>query len=616
MKSAKSCFNKALFFKNIKRLWPVWVLYNIAWLIGMPLVLLGQLSEPFPDFIHEYVLGNALYMGVIMNAIYGFVSALTLFSYLYTSRSVGAFHTLPIRREGLFLTCFLSGLCWLFASNIFIFALSAIIELAYDVLVIKYLLEWLAMVCLEGLFFYGFAVFCAFLTGNGFAHLVIYGILNFIVVIIELIVRFCSSLFCYGLSVSGSTNLDVFSPIYMLFRNTRTLVTSLGDASYNGWNTLFIYAAAGLVFAALALLLYRRRQSESASEFIAVPALRPFFLYFFAFIGSLVIGIIFYLAIFASSASNPPDNSAWALLICMIAGGFIGYFITAMLLNKSFRVFKKTGPGFIAYALVLSALVTAVEFDVFKVERYIPRLDSVESLRVSGFSEPMVFDDPEVISKLMLAHKAIIDNKSANEAYASNNRTAYYDSLHVSLQYNLKNGKIVSRRYDLYDQPGVDREVLKLLEEKLNTPAAVSDRMSPYLELNSNLVTTIEINYIDSKNGIEAPFQTEYLAGEKAREFLRDYLKADILEGNLGRVPVLFEEGSENAYYDCFIVINYSRKGEGTGLSDSSATIVPNLSSKKTMAYLKGLGIEPRVSDYQYKMGYYMDYMEYQYRMP
>jgi ABC-2 type transport system permease protein len=149
MKSAKSCFNKALFFKNIKRFWPVWVLYNIAWLIGMPLVLLSQLSSSYPEIVNGYVLSNALYMGVITNAIFGFVSALTLFSYLYTSRSVGAFHTLPIRREGLFLTCFLSGLCWLFVSNLFIFALSAVVELIYGALAIKYLLQWLAMVCLE-----------------------------------------------------------------------------------------------------------------------------------------------------------------------------------------------------------------------------------------------------------------------------------------------------------------------------------------------------------------------------------------------------------------------------------------------------------------------------------
>ena len=68
------------------------------------------------------------------------------------------------------------------------------------------------------------------------------------------------------------------------------------------------------------------------------------------------------------------------MLVCMIAGGFIGYFITSMLLNKSFRVFKKTGLGFIVYAVILSAVVMAMEVDVFKVERYVPEIDSVESI--------------------------------------------------------------------------------------------------------------------------------------------------------------------------------------------------------------------------------------------
>ena len=604
MKSAKSCFNKALFFKNIKRFWPVWVLYNIAWLIGMPLVLLSQLSSSYPEIVNGYVLGNALYMGVITNAIFGFVSALTLFSYLYTSRSVGAFHTLPIRREGLFLTCFLSGLCWLFVSNLFIFALSAVVELIYGALAIKYLLQWLAMVCLEGLFFYGFAVFCAFLTGHGFAHLVIYGILNFVVIIIELIIRFWTSLFCYGLSDSGSTTFDILSPIIMLFKNTNVTGRYVGilqtEPAYTGWYALILYAVAGLVYAIIALLLYRRRHSESASEFIAVPALRPVFLYFFAFIGSLVIGMIFYLAIFASSIYNPPDNSAWSILVCMTAGGFLGYFITSMLLNKSFRVFKKTGAGFIAYALVLSALVTAMEFDVFKVERYIPKLDSIFDVTISGFSSPMTFNDPEVISELMQAHKAIVENKEANEAFARENRDAYYDSFHVSILYDRRDFKQISRRYDLYDVPGVDREVLELLEDTINTPAAVADRMSRFLEWDPALLTTVEINYVGRNSNSDMDYITEYLTGEKAREFLRDFIHADLREGKLCRVPILYDPGSENAYYDCFIVFNFA--------NEISFTIVPNVSSERTMSYLKEIGIEPRVSEHQYKLGYYTEY--------
>ena len=55
MKSVTSYFNKALFFKNIRRFWPVWALYNIAWVIGMPLVIASQLSDSFFEIGRAHV---------------------------------------------------------------------------------------------------------------------------------------------------------------------------------------------------------------------------------------------------------------------------------------------------------------------------------------------------------------------------------------------------------------------------------------------------------------------------------------------------------------------------------------------------------------------------------
>jgi len=603
MKFATSCFNKALFLKNIKRFWPVWVLYIIAWVIGMPLVIASALSHDYYslsyDALGDYILNNALYMGVIMNAIFGLISALTVFSYLYTARSVGAFHTLPIRREGLFLTCFASGLSWLLLSNLFIFGLSALTEALYGALVIGYLLEWLAMVCLEALFFFGFGVFCALLTGHGFAMPIIYGILNFIVIIIENIIRFCASLFCYGLSSGGSTSLDVLSPAYMLLINTSVqgVNTPNYDFYYTGWSTLIIYALAGLVFSALALLLYRRRHSESATEFIAVRSLRPVFQYFFAFIGSLILGTLFYVVIFEISNYNA-TGSAYPMLACMILGGFLGYFITAMLLKKSFKVFRKTTPGFLVYTVALAALVMAMEFDVFGLERYIPDIDSVESLRIYGSTEVMVFDDPNVISDLMQTHEAIFKNKSANEKFAGR----YSNGASVNYMYYLDNGKSVMRRYYLYDAPEADKEILALFESGINTPAAISDRMSDILDLDINSVVSVSINYIDASGDSEENLLAEYLTGKDAQGFLRDCIKADIQAGKLGRTAIFYDSSSENAAYECFINIYFKGKSEYITLS-------PNVTSEKTMEYLKKMGIEPSISQYQKHAEYY--YSEY-----
>ena len=55
----------------------------------------------------------------------------------------------------------------------------------------------------------------------------------------------------------------------------------------------------------------------------------------------------------------------------------------------------------------------------------------------------------------------------------------------------------------------------------------------------------------------------------------------------------------EDLYYDCYIVVEFERNG---------VTLVPSVSAEKTMAYLKAMGIEPPISEDQYKMSYYTDW--------
>lgn len=59
-----------------------------------------------------------------MALIFGLLSAMAVFSYLYNSRSVGLMHTLPLKREGLFLTNYLSGLSCFLLPNLAVFVLS------------------------------------------------------------------------------------------------------------------------------------------------------------------------------------------------------------------------------------------------------------------------------------------------------------------------------------------------------------------------------------------------------------------------------------------------------------------------------------------------------------
>ena len=111
--------------------------------------------------------------------------AMAVFSYLYASRSVGMLHALPLRREGLFLTNYLSGLLFLLLPNLAVFLLALAAEVFAGTVVFSSLFTWLVVVSLFGLFFYSFAVFCAMFTGHLLALPVFYGVLNCLAAIIS-----------------------------------------------------------------------------------------------------------------------------------------------------------------------------------------------------------------------------------------------------------------------------------------------------------------------------------------------------------------------------------------------------------------------------------------------
>ena len=195
MKSKTSYFNLALFSNLLKRYWPIFAGYFVVWLIILPIALTNMIQywqqmplEYGSDIrilvpnIGQQVLSVGLYGGVIMSGVFGMLISMAAFSSLYNARSVSMMCSLPIKREGIFLSVFTSGLFAMFAINLIIFLITLGVEAAFGVLAMGsgYALQWLAMVCMLNLFFFGFASLVASFTGHILVLPVIYIILNFI----------------------------------------------------------------------------------------------------------------------------------------------------------------------------------------------------------------------------------------------------------------------------------------------------------------------------------------------------------------------------------------------------------------------------------------------------
>ena len=113
MQSGKSFFNQTIFGKTVRRFWPLWLLYAGIWFFVLPMPLLGQLRWQLrPDAIEcaGNVLTFAIMGGTIISFIFSAFTAMAVFSHLYNSKGTGMFCVLPVRREGMFFSCFLAGL--------------------------------------------------------------------------------------------------------------------------------------------------------------------------------------------------------------------------------------------------------------------------------------------------------------------------------------------------------------------------------------------------------------------------------------------------------------------------------------------------------------------------
>ena len=551
MKSKTSLFNKGVALNLLKRYWPLWLGYFVLLLLVTPAVLSGRVDRLAPGEMLNYTLLNTGVDVVYISMVVGVLSAMAMFNYLYSTKSCGMMNMLPIRRETMFLTAFFTGLMPLLAADVLVMLITGLFyggRLVY----FKTLLLWLAMAVMGNISFYGFAVFCAVLTGNLVVLPVLYLVLNLTVYVAERAVRYLLGAFVYGMNASSCTLL-VLSPIMELLNSLTVMPVNYTDADgmvqavanayqVNGLGVLGIYCAAGLVCAALALLIYRRRQMERATDVVAVPVLKPVFKYCMTFGTAVVLAYVVYAWLVPGNVSG--IAAALLVLALLLVGALIGYYAAEMLMRKTLKVFPGKWKGCLVSCLILAVLTMAWEFDLFGYERRIPEADQVESAWFLGNNTELT--EPENIQALTQLHQSLVDNKSENESAD--------ERYIVTIRYMLKDGGTLIRRYPIR----CDREALndpdsdiRRYEALENVEEARIRRIVP-----SFPVTITNISYGDiymSWRDEEGNYQGESLSLTDEQVFaLYQCIRKDLEAGTAGRLWV----GESDAYLDTVSTID------------------------------------------------------------
>lgn len=603
MRSGTSFFNGTLYRKAFLRFWPIWAIYGVQWLLLLPLPFLTAAlrgGNPGVTSMANYLSTMAqetpptlLVFGSMSAAVAGVICAMAVFAYLYSSRSACTMHALPLRRETLFVSHYLAGLSFLLLPHLAVYALTVAVEAALGCLELWPLTQWL--LCQSGmcLFFYSFAVFCAMFTGNLVALPLFYGILNFLAYILTSLAENVCYAFLFGfqrfpdalwkavawltpwLSLSDSLHIDYY-----------------GDAGpvLVEPSTTAIYAAAGVVLAVAALLVYRVRHVESAGDVVAIKLVRPVFRYGFALCAGLTGGVWTSILLVQDSAA--------ALTFWVVFWGVIGCFAAEMLLKKSFRVWK-AWKGSAALGAVMLLLCLSVSLDWYGYEDRVPAADQVESVEIYGLSSApydganssITLTDPENIQRVIQLHQMAVQQE--DQQYDGWSTDGY---LYVHLTYSLADGRTMERTYD----------GLPLREADLETEGTFTNLASQFLQNRDLVAEMYDFEEVEQGRLVEAyldmvwntqtqEYETVYIDG--STQALWDAMKQDFAEGTIG-VRYLLEDSQERYENTCvtdlYFTVEVPENSSDQGPSSSPATydwcitLTPN--ATHTLALLRELG--------------------------
>ena len=562
MASGTSCFNSALYRKTLTRFWPLWTLWGVLWLLLLPL---SQLSRYF-DWVREGRSDSALVenfqeilslqeVGVWLAALVGVLAAMAVFSYLYSARSACMMHALPLRREGLFLSQYLAGLTML----VLPLAAVALVTLAVGMAVVP---SWgwgqalppvgIWLACMSGvcLFFYSFACFCAMFTGQLLALPVFYAILNWLAMVVNFLVTALMEQFFYGYQANYLPAwVEFLTPVSLLrqacywgvrdVHGDGALVRGLAAPQF-----VALYAGIGVVFALLALWVYRGRQVESAGDVVSVPLVRPVFKYGVALCSGLCLGVFTTQILGWYNTDSTP-----VLVVCVLLWTAAGYFAAEMLLKKSFRVLR-AWKGCAAAMAVMAFLCAVCVFDLFGVETRVPDPDRVISMEAdAGMGYPgdsgrltLTTSDRGIIEQVTALHQAMVNERERVGTEAGDD----YISLRVT--YRLENGSTLSRQY--YSVPvfrdEIDREgTLTWQADQILQDRTLAEQLYSFDGYEGWRLTEVDLYDVYQ---VQEDFWDSIYLEQSTADLLRlwEAVRQDFREGTLGNHSLFLPEDGDS----------------------------------------------------------------------
>lgn len=604
MTSKISCFDRAVFRRALKKTAPVWILYTLYELL-LPLRLfsfcrgVSSCTDDFLVQIEKTILGYARINASLLPFLLGGLLAWVLFFWLFRAGTAYFYAALPVRRETLFLTNYLTGLLLCAAPALLSSLLLWAVGAGFGAAVFVPAMQVFAATMLGFLLFFSFAVLVCCVVGQMAAMPIVYVILNFTFFVLEAIVRHLLFTFVYGMPYSQSSTMQSFAlhatPVLGLLQGGFRVATDWAerDGMYymeyaprlEGWGYLGALAALGLLFALCAFLLLKHREMERSGDVIAVGWLRPVALYVFTIGCALVLG-----ALMAELFSSNTADNFWYVLLFLFMGAFVGYFAGKMLLQKTVHVFRSGWLGLGACCLALLLAFGAAEFDLFGYSRYLPERSAVQAAGLTHYQSNGLYttQDDAFIQDVLNLHTAAVSEKSKQEhrRHAYQLGTDYTEQFYIT--YRMTDGTLTERYYSIvYSEADLEDpdSLISRFSALYNSPGSVLIRTgfdTPRTEKN---VLSCYVSSFDTGESLE-------LTGRDAWRVYTACLD-DINAGLLGAEDVSGSGSTKEAGNYTPLNLIFTVTTQVPGQTDSLYIDSIPLAAEETVRALTAFGAEP-----------------------
>ena len=604
MTSKISCFDRAVFRRALKKTAPVWILYTLYELL-LPLRLfsfcrgVSSCTDDFLVQIEKTILGYARINASLLPFLLGGLLAWVLFFWLFRAGTAYFYAALPVRRETLFLTNYLTGVLLCAAPALLSSLLLWAVGAGFGAAAFVPAMQVFAAAMLGFLLFFSFAVLVCCVVGQMAAMPIVYVILNFTFFVLEAIVRHLLFTFVYGMPYSQSSTMQSFAlhatPVLGLLQGGFRVATDWAerDGMYymelnpqlEGWGYLGALAALGLVFALCAFLLLKHREMERSGDVIAVGWLRPVALYVFTIGCALVLG-----ALMAELFSSNTADNFWYVLLFLFMGAFVGYFAGKMLLQKTVHVFRSGWLGLGACCLALLLAFGAAEFDLFGYSRYLPERSAVQAAGLTHYQSNGLYttQDDAFIQDVLNLHTAAVSEKSKQEhrRHAYQLGTDYTEQFYIT--YRMTDGTLTERYYSIvYSEADLEDpdSLISRFSALYNSPGSVLIRTgfdTPRTEKN---VLSCYVSSFDTGESLE-------LTGRDAWRVYTACLD-DINAGLLGAEDVSGSGSTKEAGNYTPLNLIFTVTTQVPGQTDSLYIDSIPLAAEKTVRALTAFGAEP-----------------------